>query len=123
MVNKDYWSKLKLNECWSEKDRFNIIMNKILNDGTFDDIVPSVSTIHVTVNDEDGNPVKDADVSIYDKGEPYEAVTDNNGECTITGVEYGTYTIEATGEGFDFTVESITVDAPEISRVLVLIVE
>lgn len=25
----DYWSKLKLNECWSDKQRFNIIMNYI----------------------------------------------------------------------------------------------
>ena len=25
----DYWSKLKLNECWSERERFNIIMNYI----------------------------------------------------------------------------------------------
>lgn len=25
----DYWSKLKLNECWSEKQRFNYLMEKI----------------------------------------------------------------------------------------------
>lgn len=25
----DYWSKLKLYECWSEKERFNILMNYI----------------------------------------------------------------------------------------------
>ncbi len=25
----DYWSKLKINECWSEKQRFNKIMNYI----------------------------------------------------------------------------------------------
>lgn len=25
----DYWSKLNLNECWSEKQRFNIIMKYI----------------------------------------------------------------------------------------------
>lgn len=33
----DYWAKLKLNECWSERERFNIIMNYIMenadNDG------------------------------------------------------------------------------------------
>lgn len=28
----DYWSKLKLNECWSEKQRFNIIMNYIMSE-------------------------------------------------------------------------------------------
>lgn len=26
---KDYWSKLKLKECWSEKERFNYLMGKI----------------------------------------------------------------------------------------------
>ena len=26
---KDYWSKLQINECWSEKERFNFIMNKL----------------------------------------------------------------------------------------------
>ena len=25
----DYWSKLELNECWSEKQRYNKIMNYI----------------------------------------------------------------------------------------------
>ena len=28
----DYWSKLKLDECWSEKQRYNKIMNYILNE-------------------------------------------------------------------------------------------
>lgn len=27
----DYWSKLNIDECWSEKERFNMIMNYILN--------------------------------------------------------------------------------------------
>jgi hypothetical protein len=30
MAEVDYWSKLKLNECWSERERFNIIMNYIM---------------------------------------------------------------------------------------------
>ena len=25
----DYWSKLKLNECWDERQRFNIMMSAI----------------------------------------------------------------------------------------------
>ena len=25
----DYWSKLKLNECWNDKQRFNIMMTAI----------------------------------------------------------------------------------------------
>lgn len=28
----DYWSKLNIDECWSEKERFNMIMNYILNE-------------------------------------------------------------------------------------------
>lgn len=28
----DYWNKLKLDECWSKKDRYNKIMNYILNE-------------------------------------------------------------------------------------------
>lgn len=32
IVMIDYWSKLKLDECWSEKQRFNRIMNHILNE-------------------------------------------------------------------------------------------
>ena len=28
----DYWSKLKIDECWSKKDRFNKIMNYIMNE-------------------------------------------------------------------------------------------
>lgn len=28
----DYWSKLKLDECWSKKDKFNKIMNYIMNE-------------------------------------------------------------------------------------------
>jgi len=31
MTDVDYWSKLKLDECWSKKERFNKIMNYILN--------------------------------------------------------------------------------------------
>ena len=27
----DYWSKLKLDECWSKKERYNKIMDYILN--------------------------------------------------------------------------------------------
>ena len=34
---KDYWSKLNINECWSEKQRFNIIMNYINSELNEDD--------------------------------------------------------------------------------------
>lgn len=37
MSEIDYWSKLKLDECWSEKARFNKIMNYIMNEEAEDD--------------------------------------------------------------------------------------
>lgn len=32
MSDIDYWSKLKLDECWSKKERFNKIMSYLLGD-------------------------------------------------------------------------------------------
>lgn len=37
MADVDYWAKLKLDECWSEKQRFNKIMNYIMNEENEDD--------------------------------------------------------------------------------------
>lgn len=37
MADVDYWSKLKLDECWSEKERFNKIMNYIMETENEDD--------------------------------------------------------------------------------------
>lgn len=215
----DYWSKLELNECWSEKQRFNIIMDYIdtklngetptvednvqvtkdfdiivgddsrynnpipnavvkltvgdeekyssitdddgiasFNDveyGAYDIIIsaegynelvdgividdgfeseefhltnvgeetndePNVGNVSVKVVDEKGEPVPNADVSIYSTGEPYESTTGKAGGCTIRNVPYGEYTIEAVAEGYDFTVETITVDNLEIQRELIL---
>lgn len=33
----DYWKELKLDECWSKKERFNKIMNYIMNQENEDD--------------------------------------------------------------------------------------
>ena len=126
MQNKDYWSKLKLNECWSEKQRYNILMNYIiekLNSNTTggeDEQDSQLATISVTVKDKTGGPVANADVSIYDKGEPFEGTTGSAGGCTIKNVPYGAYTIEAVAEGYDFTVDTRVVDKKELSVELVL---
>ena len=123
---KDYWSKLKLNECWSNKQRFNIIMNEIFKDNETEVIDNPVEdeitegTVNILVTDEDNKPIKDADVSIYDKGEPYEATTDKNGECSITNIPFGDYTIEAVAEGYDFTVEQITINQETQNKTLIL---
>ena len=124
----DYWSKLKLNEAWSKKERFNYIMNyideKTGNAPSEEDIPvePEITAgkINVTVKNESGNTVANADVSVYDKGLPFETTTDNNGKCTIDEVPYGTYTIEAVAEGYEFTVESITINSPETSKTIIL---
>lgn len=134
----DYWNKLKLDECWSKKQRFNIMMNYIMDgetpsesteeptptDEPTEEPTPTeegqVGDISVSVVDEDGNTVANADVSVYDKGEPYEGTTGTAGGCTIKNVPYGDYTIEAVADGYEFTVEQITVNQSEQSRTLVL---
>lgn len=136
----DYWNKLKLDECWSKKQRFNIMMNYIMDgetpsesteeptptdeptedEPTDEPVIENTGKINVTVTDEEGNPIKDADVSVYSNGEPFEGTTGKAGGCTIKNVPYGDYTIEAVAEGYDFTVEQITVNQSEQSRTLVL---
>ena len=126
---KDYWSKLKLNESWGKKERFNYIMNYIDeviggSDDEGGDEGDNTGKVTVTVTDKaTGDVVSNADVSIYDKGEPYEGTTGSNGKCTISNIPYGTYTIEAVAEGFDFTVESITIDKAAMDYGMELTVE
>jgi len=120
----DYWSKLKLDECWSKKDRFNKIMNYIMNEVEND--TPNeeqLGTVSVSVKDEEGKAIANADVSIYDKGEPYEGTTGSAGGCTIRDIPYGEYTIKAVAEGYDFTVETISIESEEVSIELILKLE
>lgn len=131
----DYWSKLKLDECWSKKKRFNIMMNYIMNEVENDtpNEEPTVveepqdeeqlGTVSVSVKDEEGKAIANADVSIYDKGEPYEGTTGKAGGCTIRDIPYGEYTIEAVAEGYDFTVETISIESEELSIELILKLE
>ena len=131
----DYWSKLKLDECWSKKKRFNIMMNYIMNEVENDtpNEEPTVveepqdeeqlGTVSVSVKNEEGNAIANADVSIYDKGEPYEGTTDSAGGCTIRDIPYGEYTIKAVAEGYDFTVETISIESEEVSIELILKLE
>lgn len=131
----DYWSKLKLDECWSKKTRFNMMMNYIMGEVEKDtpNEEPTVveepqdeeqlGTVSVSVKDEEGKGIANADVSIYDKGEPYEGTTGSAGGCTIRGIPYGEYTIEAVAEGYDFTVETISIESEEVSIELILKLE
>lgn len=125
---KDYWNELTLSQKWDKKERFNFIMDYI-DSKSSDDPTPEPTpvdnkgTINVTVIDEEEKPVNNADVSVYDKGEPFEATTGTDGKCQIVDVPYGDYTIEAVAEGFDFTVDSITVNDSVLSKTLILKVE
>ncbi len=122
---KDYWSKLKLNESWGKRERFNFIMNYIdevignsesEEESEDEETGQKTGSVIVTVTDASTKKaVANADVSIYDKGEPFEGTTDNDGKCTISNVPYGDYTIEAVGEGYDFTVEQITINQATIN--------
>lgn len=117
----DYWTKYNINDCWGKEQRFNFIMNYI-DQKLSPSPEPEDDTcdVTVTVKNKDGDTVADATVSIYDKGEPYEATTNNDGVCTITDVPYGNYTIEATAEGYDFAVEQIFINTPVLSKELIL---
>ena len=123
---KDYWNDLTLVQKWDKAERFNYIMAYIDSkiNGDDEDEEPddegSSGNIIVSVKNTDGESVANADVAVYASGEPYEATTGSAGGCTIRDVPYGDYTIEAVAEGYNFTVESITVDSAEITRELIL---
>lgn len=117
---EDYWSKLKLNECWSKKQRFNILMNHIFNSDevaskeqqTVTDTTDTVdvSTIHVSVIDEDtGDGVNNASVEVHDDEHSYNGTTGKAGGCNITNVPYGEYTLFVEAEGYESNVDSLTV--------------
>ncbi len=48
---RDYWTELKLNECWSTRQRYNRIMNIVLN------TVEGESDEPMEEEEEDLNPV------------------------------------------------------------------
>ena len=122
MVMKDYWSKLKLNECWSDKQRFNIIMDyidsKLPNDNATEssnstdknDDVPVTATLNITVNDDEGEAVDSANILFVntDTNEEISKTTGNKGGCNPT-LNIGEYTITISKEGYVTLEESINV--------------
>lgn len=115
---EDYWSKLKLDECWSTKQRFNILMNHIFNTASSepqqeivqDDDEEDVGVIHVSVLDSDtGEGVNSASVDIHDDEHTYTGTTGKAGGCNINNVPYGEYTLFVEAEGYESNVDSLTV--------------
>ena len=104
----DYWSKLKLDECWSKKERFNKIMNYI-NEEVNDDPKEEVDEtqygkISVNVTDVVETKINGATVSL--EGTEFTGTTGSAGGCNINNVPYGTYDMLVSSEGYaDKTVE------------------
>lgn len=122
----DYWNKLKLDECWSKKQRYNKIMNFLLDgedapqDKTDDSDEEKFSNISVLVTDEDNNPVNQATVTINDGVNDYVGTTGTAGGCTIKNVPFGNYDVTTTAEGFITDIDTLTVNSESMSLEIML---
>ena len=116
----DYWSKLKINECWSEKQRYNIIMNHILNkkeeaNPKEEQETVQLGKVSVTVTDGE-NGVGNVDVVLSQTGNEttYTGKTGDAGGCNVTDVPYGEYDVTATATGYVTAETTVTVDAETV---------
>lgn len=135
----DYWSKLKLNECWSEKQRYNILLNTIneringespsntsttntdnVADDTDTDTV-SIGEVIVSVIDDDNEGVGNVDVSLSNDVNEYSTRTGSKGGCTLKNVEFGEYNVTASCDGYATYEDTITVDSAEYVLNIVLV--
>ena len=133
----DYWSKLKLNECWSERQRYNILLNTInerINgespsntsttntDEVADDTdTVSVGEVIVSVIDDDNEGVGNVDVSLSNDVNEYSTRTGSKGGCTLKNVEFGEYNVTASCDGYATYEDTITVDSAEYVLNIVLV--
>ena len=113
---KDYWSELQLNECWSQKQRYNILMSyideKLSPEVEETEEEPELSSIAVSVTD--GNDgIGNIDVVLSDGTNEYTGKTGNAGGCTIKDVPYGEYTVSVEAEGYNAYEDTFTVDSAE----------
>ena len=121
----DYWSKLKLNETWSAKKRFNIIMNhidEVIDSKTETDTEEIVETVDISVSVTDGeNGVGDATVTIGEQT----GKTGGQGGCTVKDVPLGETTVTVTATGFEeySATETITNETTSLTIVLTAIVD
>ena len=114
---KDYWSELQLNECWSQKQRYNILMTYIDEKlGATEEVEeteePELSSIAVSVTDgTDG--IGNINVVLSDGTNEYTGKTGGAGGCTIKDVPYGEYTVSVEAEGYNAYEDTFTVDSAE----------
>ena len=109
----DYWSKLKLDECWSKKERFNKVMNYINSEVGNEEEEEEVEEtqygkLSINVSNLDEQNVGSAVVSINDTD--FTGTTGSQGGCNINNIPYGTYTMTVECEGYSAKTEEITID-------------
>ena len=109
----DYWSKLKLDECWSKKERFNKIMNYIngeIQEDTNNEEVDETEYGKISVNVTDITEAKIGGATVTLSNTEFTGTTGSAGGCNINNVPYDTYEMVVSCEGYvDKTLE-ITVD-------------
>lgn len=123
----DYWNKLKLDECWSKKQRFNIMMNYINGEvnSTNQDEEEEVKLgdISVSITNEENQGIGNAQVLISKDTTEFTGSTGNAGGCTIKNVPYDTYSVVVTANGYEDGEGSITVNADTVELNMTLIEE
>lgn len=68
---------------------------------------PETSNIHVTVQDNEENPIEGANVTVNE----ITSTTGSQGGCNLTNVPVGSQTINVTAEGYDEYSETINVSS------------
>lgn len=123
----DYWSKLELNECWSEKQRYNKIMNyidkKLSGEEEVvqgDDETVETVDIQVSVKDTEEQNVSGVSVVLTANNEEYSCQTGTAGGCKISKVPLGEYSVSATATGFVELSDTLVVTEETESLSLVL---
>lgn len=128
----DYWSKLKLNECWSEKQRYNILLNvidkrinntELSESNTSPDVdttVSSVGDVIISVLDNDNEGVGNVNVILSNDVNEYSARTGSKGGCTLKNVEFGEYNVTASCDGYNTYDDTVTIDSEEYVLNIVL---
>ncbi len=121
----DYWSKLKIDECWSQKERFNLMMNYIkegVQDTNQDEEEEvKLGEISVSITNEENQGIGDAQVLISKGTTEFTGSTGNAGGCTIKNVPYDTYSVVVTADGYEDGEGSITVNADTVELNMTLI--
>lgn len=129
MTSKNYWNELDLPSDWSKRERFNFIMAYI--DSKFDSSdsqeeetptptptsEPEAQTgsVNILIHDLDDVKIANANVTLTNDDTTYTGTTDEKGECTISDIVYGDYTLTIEAEGYETYEELIQITEDEDS--------